>query len=135
MRYTTIIDISECREVWRCESAVKLYLYLVLKCGYHEHDRDKLRKSVRALAADVGLSDSACRHAINVLTRWQLLKHKDGWFWVRKYVAPAEIAKRPKGPKKNIQAIEARVRDELLQTRGIVREDEVRQRVMEILNE
>lgn len=96
MRYTTIIDISEIPAVWTCESARRLYLYLVLKSGYHDDDRDQIRTSFRAVAARAGLSESAARHAVKVLETAGLLRRAAGTWTVTKWVMTQEITARAK---------------------------------------
>lgn len=86
MRYTTIIDITENPELWRNANASRVYLYMVLRSGYHDDDRDLLRVSVRRLAMETGCSVAATRHALQMLVKYQLLQ-KDGEKWrVRKFV-------------------------------------------------
>lgn len=96
MRYTTIIDITADRAVYRNIHARLLYLHLVLTSGYHDDDRDVSTKSIRQLAMEVGLSVSACRHALHVLIKSGLLK-RDGPIWiVRKYILEESITPRAK---------------------------------------
>lgn len=95
MRYTTIIDITELPEVYKSISARVLYLHLVCVSGYHTDNQDQVRKSVRALAYETGLTLSAVRHALTVLKAHDLVAHQDGCFIVRKYVQPI-MATRPK---------------------------------------
>ena len=73
MRYTTIIDISEIQPIYRNVNARLVYLHLVLKSGYHDNDRDLVSISLRRIAAEVGLTLSATRHAISQLEKAQLL--------------------------------------------------------------
>jgi len=108
MRYTTIIDISEL-PLYRNKNAVLLYLHLALKSGYHDHDRDQLRASLRGLAAATGLTLSATRHAISILTQSKLLT-RDGDTWkVLKWVQTESITTRPrtKSVKAEMQAATA----------------------------
>lgn len=96
MRYTTVIDITANRAVYRNIHARMLYLHLVLTSGYHDDDRDVSTKSIRQLAMEVGLSVSACRHALHVLIKAGLLK-RDGPIWiVRKYILDEPITPRAK---------------------------------------
>lgn len=67
MRYTTIIDITEVPQVWRSHAAVSIYLYMALRCGYHDDDRDVIRVSIRDLAWRLHLTISAVRHGLSVL--------------------------------------------------------------------
>lgn len=86
MRYTTIIDITELHELWRNANASRVYLYMVLRSGYHDDDRDQLRVSLRRLAMETGCSVAATRHALQMLVKYQLLQ-KDGEKWrVKKFV-------------------------------------------------
>lgn len=86
MRYTTVIDITEYRDIYRSHTARLVYLHLALKCGYHDDDRDVIRISIRSIAADVGVTVSAARCALSLLQRRGLLtKEADGWR-VRKWV-------------------------------------------------
>lgn len=87
MRYTTLIDISEVPEVYGNMNARLLYLHMVLKSGYHDDDRDTLRASFRQLAAAVGLTLSATRHALRILGASGLIQ-KEGEVWrVKKWIA------------------------------------------------
>lgn len=96
MRYTTIIDISEQRDLYRNVNVRLVYLHLVLKSGYHDHDRDQVRISYRSLAADTGLTVSAVRHAINILVKWRMLIRKDNTWIVRKWCQEQTITTRAK---------------------------------------
>lgn len=86
MRYTTLIDISELPDVYRNKNARLLYMHIVLKSGYHDHDRDILDKSLRILAAEVGLTLSAIRHAVAQLEAAGLLKKEQGSWRVKKWI-------------------------------------------------
>lgn len=99
MRYTTIIDISEQRDLYRNVNVRLVYLHLVLKSGYHDHDRDQVKISYRSLAADSGLTVSAVRHAINVLNKWRMLIRKDNAWIVRKWCQEQSITTRAKSSK------------------------------------
>lgn len=106
MRYTTIIDISEWRDLYRNVNVRLVYLHLVLKSGYHDHDRDQVRISYRSLAADSGLTLSQVRHAIKILIKWHMLIRKDNTWTVRKWCQEQTIttrAKSSKEAKKNAQ--------------------------------
>ena len=86
MRYTTIIDITENQELWRNANASRIYVYMTLRSGYHDDDRDQLRLSLRRLAMETGCSVSATRHALRILEKYKLLQ-KDGEKWrVTKFV-------------------------------------------------
>lgn len=67
---------------------------MALKAGYHDDDRDMLQRSIRSIASDVGITLSACRHALAVLERAKLIR-RDGPIWtVTKWVMTQEISKR-----------------------------------------
>lgn len=100
MRYTTLIDIREQPRIYGNIHARLVYLHMVLAAGYHDNDRDMLRYSIRSLAADVGCSVSAVRHALLVLQKSGLLtRHGDLW-QVQKFVLPEDITPRPKTQRK-----------------------------------
>lgn len=99
MRYTTIIDISEYRDLYRNVNVRLVYLHLVLKSGYHDHDRDQVRISYRSLAADSGLTLSQVRHAIKILIKWHMLIRKDNTWTVRKWCQEQTITTRAKSSK------------------------------------
>lgn len=86
MRYTTLIDITEQPALYRNKNARLLYLHMVLKSGYHDNDRDILDKSFRILAAEVGLTLSATRHAVAQLEAAGLLKKEQGSWRVKKWI-------------------------------------------------
>lgn len=94
MRYTTIIDITQCQDIYRNKNIRLLYLHLVLRSGYHDHDRDLLRCSLRTLAAETGLSVAAVRNALRILEKWQLVKRQGEILNVRKWVPEQTISKR-----------------------------------------
>lgn len=86
MRYTTIIDVTEMEAVWRNHNASRLYLYMALRCGYHDDDRDKLQLSIRTLAYRTGISLSACRHALKLLQAHGLVSPMGDHWRVTKFV-------------------------------------------------
>lgn len=94
MRYTTIIDIRESPELYRSQSIRLIYLHLVLRSGYHDNDRDLCKISIRTLAADVGITVSATRHALHVLEKMKMVKHQGSMYRVRKWVALEKPSKR-----------------------------------------
>ena len=69
MRYTTVIDISDYRHIYKSANCRLVYLHLVLKAGYHDDDRDIVDVSIRNLAMRVGISVSATRHALRMLEK------------------------------------------------------------------
>ena len=76
MRYTTIIDISQMGEIYRNQNVRLIYLHLALRSGYHDDDRDLTDISLRRLSMEAGLTVSATRHAIRILTKAGLLKRQ-----------------------------------------------------------
>lgn len=99
MRYTTIIDLSD-SALYRNHNVRLVYLHLVLKSGYHDQDRDLITVSIRNLAASVGLTVSATRHAVAQLEAAQLLRHEGSTWRVRKWIAADPPTARPKQPSK-----------------------------------
>lgn len=104
MRYTTVIDISEAPKLYRNKNTRLVYLHLVLKSGYHDHDRDMARISVRELAWQTGLSVAAVRNATAQLIKWQLLRREGDMWHVRKWVPQQPISERPKSKRQTAQA-------------------------------
>lgn len=96
MRYTTVIDISELPDVYRNHATRLVYLHLALKAGYHDNDRDQVTVSIRRLSAETGLTVSATRHAIGILTRAGLLSRTGITWTVSKWVAEQTITTRAK---------------------------------------
>lgn len=97
MRYTTIIDISSIRAIYRNFNCRLVYLHLVLRAGYHDDDRDIADISIRRLAIETGLSLSSTRHALKQLLKSGLLQ-RQGLVWiVTKWVPGDEITPRPRG--------------------------------------
>lgn len=105
MRYTTIIDISEIQPIYRNVNARLVYLHLVLKSGYHDNDRDLVSISLRRIAAEVGLTLSATRHAISQLEKAQLLTRQGSIWFVKKWILEQTITTRAKTEKQQ-RAIE-----------------------------
>jgi len=97
MRYTTIIDVSEIPRVYTNTNAVRVYLHLCLKCGYHDGDRDIIVVSIRRLSYELGLTLSAIRHALTLLSNYGLIKYNGGSTWtVTKWVTKKSIGTRAK---------------------------------------
>lgn len=95
MRYTTIIDISSITPVWSNPHARDLYLYMALKSGYHDEDRDVVSISLRNLAWRLRMTISAVRFALHVLQREGLVKPLGGSsYLVLKWVEPSNISTR-----------------------------------------
>lgn len=96
MRYTTIIDVTEISAVWRSHNVTLVYLYLTLKCGYHDDDRDKICVSTRGLAMYLGMTHAAVRHALSVLESAGLIKRQASEIIVMKFVQEKPISARQK---------------------------------------
>lgn len=128
MRYTTLIDLREWPELYRNSSIRLLYLHMVLASGYHDHDRDVLRTSIRRLEADCGLTMSAVRNGLRQLEKYKLIvRMKEGWY-VRKFIPEQKISRREKTAKE--------VRDEqLAQARREEKRRDDEQRRQRLLDE
>lgn len=126
MRYTTIIDLSEFAAIYRNANCRLLYLHMAIKSGYHDEDRDILRCSIRALAADSGLSVAAVRHALKMLEREKLVTRIDGGWRVLKWVVAAQPTPRVQPPK---QAAKAAASTKDLAAKMDAQIEEARQRV------
>lgn len=130
MRYTTVIDISDLPTVYRNQNVRLVYLHMCLKSGYHEDDRDICFLSLRRLAADVGLTISATRHALGVLSRAALIE-KNGNAWrVRKFILATPIPARARSQKK-AKEIEIRQYEQQQQEEREMREAEEKRRYQE----
>lgn len=101
MRYTTIIDVTQCPVVYRNINARLLYLHMVLTCGYHDNDKGLVRKSVRQLAEETGITKSATEHALRQLAKMDLAKKIRGKLYVRTWIPEQPITK----PKRKVQEI------------------------------
>lgn len=112
MRYTTIIDISSMRDLYKNVNCRIVYLHLVLKSGYHDDDRDLVKYSVRNLAADVSISVAACRHALKILIKATLVYRKDGIWHVRKFIIDQPPTPRAKTVKQAKEKAISQQRDE-----------------------
>lgn len=110
MRYTTIIDISEYPALYKNSHVRLLYLHLCLRSGYHDDDRDICDISIRRLADEVGLTLSATRHALKVLSNASLISNEGGLIRVSKFVVERSISKRPRT---NKEANQAKIVDEM----------------------
>lgn len=96
MRYTTVIDVSEIPTVYRNPNAVRVYLHLVLKSGYHDIDRDMVCISIRRLATSLQMTVATVRHALHVLEQSGLIR-KVGPSWsVYKWIPEQPISPRQK---------------------------------------
>lgn len=96
MRYTTIIDITEFRQAYANVNVRLVYLHLVLISGYEDKNRDFADISLRYLAQDVGITLSALRHALKVLSALSLIQIQDGRIKVTKWLPDKTITKRPR---------------------------------------
>ena len=94
MRYTTVIDISEYRQVYKSVNCRLVYLHLALKSGYHDDDRDIVDVSIRNLAMRVGITVSAARHALAMLEKSGLLTRSGGVMIVKKWCEQKPVTKR-----------------------------------------
>lgn len=99
MRYTTIIDISTSQVLYRSHNIRLVYLHLCLKAGYHDNDRDLVRISIRTLAADVGLTVGAVRHALEQLQKYRMIIRRGDLWQVAKWVNEQPITTRAKTAK------------------------------------
>lgn len=104
MRYTTVIDISS-MPVYKNVNARLVYLHLALRAGYHDDDRDLVEISLRRLAADVGITLSATRHAVAHLERARLISRQGPVWSVKKWILESPITSRPKSARQQ-KAIE-----------------------------
>lgn len=131
MRYTTIVDISEFPTIYRNTNARLVYLHLVLKSGYHDNDRDLVALSLRRIAAEVGLTLSATRHAIGQLEKAQLLNRQGPVWFVKKFVLEKTITPRTKSEKK-LKEAEIRERERVIKEEQELREKEEIRKVKEM---
>lgn len=126
MRYTTVIDISENRQLYANHNAVLVYLHLCLRAGYHDQDRDMVAISIRNLARDTGVTVSACRHALKLLMSAGLLTRTAGTWTVKKWVEEQQITTRAKTKRdmqEQIQALERKMQQEKLQKQSEERQN------------
>lgn len=107
MRYTTVIDISQIPMVYRNVNARILYYHLAMTAGYHDVDRDLVDISIRRLAMGAGLTVSATRHALGILTRAGLLQKQGQIYIVKKWVEEQTITTRPKTARQQQQLAQA----------------------------
>lgn len=103
MRYTTLIDISQARQLYSNHNVRLVYLHMVLKAGYHDNDKDIVVTSVRRLADEVGITVSATRHALKQLAKWQMIRPGKGAYSVRKWCPEQPITTRAKTAKQQQQ--------------------------------
>lgn len=112
MRYTTVIDITECPPVYRNRHAREVYIHIALTAGYHDDDRDQVKISIRRLAAELGISVSACRHALGVLTKYKLVSRQRGRLFVRKWVSERAITPREQTKLTKKEQLQRRILEE-----------------------
>lgn len=103
MRYTTIIDIRDQPLVYKNVNCRLVYMHLALRAGYHDNDRDICNVSLRTLATEVGITLSACRHALAVLARAKLVARQGTLLIVRKWTIEGPITPRAKTVKQQKQ--------------------------------
>lgn len=126
MRYTTIIDIYN-TPIWRSSSARLIYLYMCLKCGYHNDDRDIIKISLRELSARLGLTLSAVRCALSLLISQGLITSAGvSAYKVTKWAEPKEISRRKTKREKEIARIDE-VRQQEKAMEKAKREEEIKQ--------
>lgn len=99
MRYTTIIDISQMPILYKNLNVRLIYLHLCLTAGYHDYDRDLVDISLRRLAAEVGITFSAARHALGILQKARLIEQDKNIIKVKKFLFDAPITQRAKTAK------------------------------------
>lgn len=92
-RYTTLIDITGL-PLYRSVGARLLYVHLCLKSGYHMDDLDICRESLAQLSYNTGMTISATRHALSLLTTAGLVIREGSALKVVKFVQPVLAAKR-----------------------------------------
>lgn len=128
MRYTTIIDISLSRPLYRNHNVRLVYLHMCLRCGYHDNDRDMLRMSIRAIASDTGLTVSATRHALALLLRAKLIERNGDVWRVFKWIPEQQISARPATKKQQQQQTARAVEQQLQREREARQNEEKKQR-------
>lgn len=127
MRYTTIIDIREDRRLYSNVNVRLVYLHLCLISGYHDDDRDFVDISLRKLAEDVGITLSATRHAIKVLSALSLLSIEDGRMKVMKWLPDKSITRRPRNARERSEQAIVEERQRQAEREAIEREERRRQ--------
>lgn len=94
MRYTTLIDLRDYPGLYRNHNVRLVYMHLVLVAGYHDANRDIVSASLRTMAADIGVSMSALRHALAVLAKAKLIQRRQGRLYVAKWLPEQRVSKR-----------------------------------------
>lgn len=133
MRYTTIIDITECPQVYTCMSARLIYFHLVLKAGWGERNQDYCACSIRSLQGDLGMTFAAVRHGLAVLEKYGMIRRGPGGCYVRKFCQPTKPGVRK--PTRREAAAEEQRKREQEQALIIQRERELQHQKQEKLIE
>lgn len=94
MRYTTLIDLRDYPSLYRNHNVRLVYMHLVLVAGYHDANRDIVSVSLRTMTADIGVSMSALRHALTVLSKAKLIQRRQGRLFVAKWLPEQRVTKR-----------------------------------------
>lgn len=89
-----MIDLSEFRLAYRNLNVRLVYLHLCLISGYHDDDRDLVDISLRNLASEVGITLSATRHALRILSDLRLISVEGSLLRVTKWIPEKTIGKR-----------------------------------------
>ena len=110
MRYTTVIDIRDYPDLYRNQNARLVYLHLSLAAGYHDNNRDMVSVSIRDLSWQVGITVSACRHALQQLEKLKLVTRDGDKLVVKKWCETDSITPRAKtaAQRKDIERATAR---------------------------
>ena len=127
MRYTTIIDIRELPAIYRNVNARLVYLHMVLASGYHDNDRDQTEISIRRISYETNLTISA----LGCLERAGLISRTGITWTVKKFVLESTITPRARSEKKK-KEIENRERERMIQEETARREQEEKQKVIEL---
>lgn len=103
MRYTTIIDLTEYPALYNNINVRLVYMHMVLKSGYHDNDRDLCSLSVRRLANEVGITISAVRHALRMLSAYGMVHDLGTMRSVTKWCVSGPITARSKTAAQAVQ--------------------------------
>lgn len=76
--------------IYRNQNCRLVYLHLVLRSGWHDHDRDLIDISIRNLAYAAGLTVSATRHALHMLETEGLIKRQGTLWAIKKWIIEDE---------------------------------------------
>lgn len=81
-------------------------MHMSLKAGYHDSDRDLVTLSIRRVAAEVGVTVSATRHALHLLEKSGLIS-REGQLWrIKKWVEEQTITTRAKTKREMMDQIQ-----------------------------